>query len=107
VIVAERVEKRPDLQIREQRVSEVDLPVDLVAVAAALFDPHDEALRHKVGNDLLRGPFADSDVPGDVTDPDHGVASDTEQHVAVVRQHEPRRLGGVAFIYGWLLNHGS
>lgn len=105
--VAQHVQERPDLQVREERMTEVGSPVDLVAVPASLFDPDDKALSHEIGDDLLRGPLADSDAPGDLADPDRGIASDAKEHVAVVRQDEPRRPSHGRFVYRWLLNHGS
>ena len=103
--VAQRIQERPDLQVREERMAKVGVPVDLVAVAASLFDPHKEALRHEIGDDLLRGPLANADLVGDLADPNARVASDAEEHVAVVREDEPGRAHG-GLIYGWLLNHG-
>jgi hypothetical protein len=105
--VAEHVEKRPDLQVREEGMAEAGVPVDLVAVTAALLDPHEKAFGDEVGEDLLRGPLPDPDVPGDLADPDRGVARDAEQHVAVVREHEPVRPRDARGFYGRLLNHGS
>ena len=104
--VAENVQERPDLQVGEEGVAEVRVPVDLVSVSAAFLDPHEKALGNEVGDDLLRGPLADADAPCDLADADRGVASDAEEHVAVVRQDEPGRTRGLS-LYGWLLNHGS
>ena len=87
--VAQHVEERANLQVGEERMTEMSIPVDLVAVATAFLDPHQEALRNKVGDDLLGGPLADPDVSCDLANPDCRVASDAKQHVAVVRQHEP------------------
>ena len=105
--VAEHVEKRPDLQVREEGMAEVGVPVDLVPVAAALLDPHEIALGNEVGDDLLRGPLADAHLVSYLADPNRGVASDAEQHVAVVREDEPGRPRDARVFYGWLLNHGS
>ena len=104
--VAEHVEERPDLQVSKQGMAQVRVPVDLVAVATALLDPDEEALGNEVGDDLLGGPLADPDVSGDLADPDCGIASDAEQHVAVVREHEPVRPRDARGFYGRLLNHG-
>ena len=68
--VAEHVEERPDLQVGEEGMAEMRVPVDLVAVATALLDPDEEALRNEVSDDLLGGALADSDVSGDLADPD-------------------------------------
>jgi hypothetical protein len=107
VPVAEHVQEGPDLQVSEEGMAEVRVPVDLVAVSAALLDPHEKALRNEVGDDLLCGPLAYAHVPCNLTDPDRGVASDAEEHVAVVREHEPGGPCDARFVYGWLLNHGS
>jgi hypothetical protein len=107
VTVAEHVEERPDLQVSEEGMAKVRLPIDLVAVSPAFLDPHEEARRNEVGDDLLRGPLPDSDMPRDLADPDRGVARDAEQHVSVVREHEPFRPRDTRIFYRWLLNHGS
>jgi hypothetical protein len=62
VTVAEHVEQRPDLQLGEEGMAQVRVPVDLVPVAAAFIDPHEKAFRNEVGDDLLRGPLPDSDA---------------------------------------------
>ena len=105
--VAQHVEERPDLQVSKQGMAQVRVPVDLVAVATALLDPDEEARKNEVSDDLLRGPLTDSDLPRDLADPDRGVASDAEQHVSVVREHEPVRPRDARIFYRWLLNHGS
>ena len=79
--VVEHVEERPDLQISEQGVAEMGVPVDLIPVAAALFDPHEKALINEVSHDLLGGALADSDACRDLADPDRGFASDADKHV--------------------------
>jgi len=88
-------------------MTEVGFSVDLVAVAASLFDPREKAVSDKIGDDLLRGPLTDPDAPRDIADPDRGVASDTEKHIAVVREDEPSRPTYVLLFYCGLLNHGS
>lgn len=105
--VAEHVEKRPDLQVREEGMAEAGVPVDLVAVTAALLDPDEKALGNEVSDDLLRGPLADAHLVSDLADPNPRVARDAEQHVAVVREHEPVRPRDAREFYGRLLNHGS
>ena len=105
--VSQGIQERPDLQVGEERMGEVGFPVDLVAVAASLFDPREKAVSHKIGDDLLRGPLTDPDAPRDLADPDRGVASDTEKHIAVVREDEPGGLRPARFFYRCILNHGS
>ena len=105
--VSQHIEERPDLQVGEERMTEVGFSVDLVAVAASLFDPREKAVSDKIGDDLLRGPLTDPDAPRDLADPDRGVASDTEKHIAVVREDEPRGLRCACLIYRCILNHGS
>lgn len=104
--VAEHVQKRPDLQVREERMAEAGVPVDLVPVTAALLDPHEKALSDEIREDLLRGPLADAHLVSDLADPNPRVASDAEQHVAVVRENEPGRPRDARGFYGRLLNHG-
>ena len=105
--VAEHVEKRPDLQVGEEGMAEVGVPVDLVPVTAALLDPHEKALGNEVGDDLLGRTLPNADSRRDLADPDRGVASDAQEHVAVVREYEPVRPRDARIFYRWLLNHGS
>jgi hypothetical protein len=71
--VLEHVEKRPDLDVGEQRMAKVGAPVGLVAVPAA-FRATYVVLLDQVGNDLLRRPLADSDASCDLADPNCRVA---------------------------------
>lgn len=105
--VAEHVQERPDLQVTEEGMAEARVPVDLVTVPAAFLDPHEKPLRDEVGHDLLRSSLPDAHVSCDLAEPDRRVAGDAEQHVAVVREHEPGRPCDARIFYGWLLNHGS
>ena len=105
--VTEHIDKRPDLQVGEQGMAQVGLPVHLVAVAAALLDPHEEARGDEVGHDFLRGALSDADLVRDLADPDRRLPGDAKEDVAVVRQNEPGRPSGPCLFYGWRLNHGS
>jgi hypothetical protein len=107
VSVVQHIEERPDLQVCEERMTEAGLSIDLVAVAPALLDPHEEPLGTEVGDDFLDGTLADADLVGDLADPDGRLAGDAEEDVAVVRQEEPRRRSDGLFFYYGLLNHGS
>ena len=105
--VAEHVDERPDLQVSEEGMAEMRIPIDLVTVASSFLDPHKEPLGDEVGDDLLRGPLADAHLVSYLADPDRGVASDAEKHVAVVREDEPGRPCYALIFFGWPLNHGS
>ena len=104
--VAEHVEQRADLQVGEEGMPQMGLPVDLVAVAAPFLDPHEKPLGNEVGDDLLGSPLADPDAGCNVTDPDGRLARNAQEHVAVVREHEPGRTGS-RLVDRRLLKHGS
>ena len=107
VTAPQHIEERPDLQVREERMPEVGVPVHLVAVAAALLDPPKEALGDEVGHNFLDGTLTDPDLVRDLADPNRRLAGDAEEDVAVVRQDEPSGPSNGAFFYCWFLNHGS
>jgi hypothetical protein len=107
VTVAEHIQERPDLQIGEQRMAQVGVPVHLVAVAPTLLGPHEEARRNEVGHDFLGRALTDADLVRDLADPDRRLAGDAEEDVAVVRQNEPSRPSGSCLLYGRRPNHGS
>ena len=105
--VSQHIEERPDLQVREERMTEVGFAVDLVAVPAALFDPDEEARGAEVGDDFLNGTLTDPDLVRDLADPDRRLPGDAEEDVAVVRENEPGWPSSSCLFYGWRLNHGS
>jgi hypothetical protein len=87
--VLEHVEKRPDLDVGEQRMAKVGAPVDLVAVPAAFLRATYVVFLDQVGNDLLRRPLADSDAPCDLADPNRRVAGDAGIFAAQVARRSP------------------
>ncbi len=69
--------------------------VDQVAVAAAVPLPLDIAGLDQVGQDALRRSEGDADRVSDVTQANIGVAGDAEQHLRVVGDELPARIGAV------------
>jgi phage shock protein C len=65
--------------------------LDLVAVAAAVFVLHHVASFSEIGDDAVGAPLRDAQAVRDVTQPDAGIAGDTQQHTAVIGQESPAR----------------
>ena len=81
----------PDRHLGLERVTEVDLGIDVIPVAAT--DPFvgDAPRRLEVGEDAGDGAGRDADGVGDVALAHLGVLADRDEHMGVVGQERPRR----------------
>ncbi len=73
-----------------ERMTQREVRLDDVVVAASALDPLHAADRFEVGQDLTRGPLGDVDPLGDVLQPKIGRGCDCQQDVSVVREKRPR-----------------
>lgn len=89
----ERVEKRPDRETAEERVSKPSLWIDFVAVPAADLRAGRISLRDQFSQDSLRRSFRDADDLRDVPHTGIWVSCDAEQHMRVVGEEHPRAGG--------------
>jgi hypothetical protein len=72
-----------------ERVSEGEVRVDLVAVAAADTFTTDVARVLQLGDDALGGALGDADALGDLSQEHIGVLGDAQQDVRVIREERP------------------
>jgi hypothetical protein len=90
--IEEKIEQLSDFVPMLQGVPHHAAGLDDVLVASTDALALDESRLDEVGDDSLCRPLRDPGQPGDVTDPDLGVASEAEKNLGVARDEAPRFL---------------
>ena len=80
-----------DFSILDERMSQGELGLDLVAVPAAVPLAQHVALLHQLGQDPVGGALGDPDRRGDVSQANARIVGDTREDVSVVGQEIPSR----------------
>src|ERR671930_1700399 len=86
------VEELPDRMSLLRRVAHLDPRVDEVVVTPTDAPPLDVAGFDEVHEDPLSRPLRDTDVLGEVPQPDVRVVRDPQEHLRMVREERPRRV---------------
>jgi len=87
--------------VRDNRVAERSIRVQLVMIAAALALAREVASFFEIGDDALHGPLGDPDSGCDFTQSNLRLLRDANQNVGVIAQKHPVKVGRVPtqFIY--------
>ena len=83
-----------DRAVALDRMAERDVLVQLVVRAATIALAREVATRLEVHDDAMSGSLGDPDEPRELPQPDLRIPRDAEEHVRVIREEGPARLGG-------------
>jgi hypothetical protein len=92
-VAPQNPEQLPDLAFLYERVAQGELRDDLVAVSPTLSLAEHVALLDQFGEDSVRGAFGDTHRGGDVAQSGARVLSHAQEHMCVVGQKVPGRIG--------------
>jgi hypothetical protein len=85
----EKIEKMADLVVGLGCVPHLEVSVDVVAIAPPDLLTLEVAGLDQIGDDPLRCPFGDPDHLREISEPNVGILSDTQQDLRVVREEPP------------------
>lgn len=86
---SEHSQERPGVEIVLKRVAERLCSADVVVVPPTRPGARQVAALDEIVDDCLHTSLRDSDLTGDVSQPDVGIARDADQHLRVMREERP------------------